>query len=165
MSHLSDLENVLSMPQQKNKRSVLLTVDGGPDWTTTSLINIDFFYSFWRKKEQTLLTITSYAPGFSAYNSVEHLWSPVSKKFTSAKANPCAEGDEVPPVQLSDATDEEIVSKEHKVFDRITNETCEYYLKNFTFNGRDMLVQQIPCNFVGVYFGEKAQVKVFTCSS
>ena len=160
-SHLSDLENVLSMPQHKNKSSVLLTVDGGPDWTTTSLINIYFFYSFWRKKELTLLTITSYAPGFSAYNSVEHLWPLVSKKFISAKANPCMEGDEVPPVQLSDATVEQIVSKEYEVFDRITNEICDYYLKKFTFNGRDVLVQQFPCNFVGVYFGEKGLVEEF----
>ena len=91
VGHLSDLETVLSMSQHLGKSSVLLTVDGGPNWSTTSLINIYFYHSFWRKKELTLLTVTSYAPGFSAYNSIEHLWSPVSKRFTSAKANPCAE--------------------------------------------------------------------------
>ena len=42
--------------------------------------------------------IVFYAAGFSAYNSIEHLWAPISRRLSGAKANPCAEGDDVPPI-------------------------------------------------------------------
>ena len=113
-----------------------LTVDGGPDWSTASFTNIYFYHSYWRKKELTLLTVTSYAPGFSAYNSIEHLWSPVSKRFTSVKANPCDEGDDVPPVMMPGISDDQLISKEHEVFDRITDVVCQNYLKDLKFNNR-----------------------------
>ena len=128
VGHLSDLETVLCMSQHLGESSVLLTVDGGPDWPTTSLTNIYFYHSFWRQKELTLLTVTSYAPGFSAYNRIEQLWSPVSKRFTSAKANPCAECDDVPPIMVPGISDDQLISKENEVFDRITDEVCQNYL-------------------------------------
>ena len=51
----------------------MLIVDEGPDWATTSLNNIYFYYRFWRENDLDMLTVTSYAAGFSAYNSIEHL--------------------------------------------------------------------------------------------
>ena len=138
VSHISDLEDILTMPQHEEKISVLLTVDGGPDWSTALLVNIYFYYGFWRKENLSLLTVTSYVPAFSAYNSIEHLWAPVSKRFTSAKA-------ELLPVLMPKMPMEELIAKEHEVFDRATNEICDYYLKNFRYDGNEISIRRIPC--------------------
>ena len=150
------------MPQHEKKRSVLLTVDGCPDWSTTSLVNIYFYYKFWRKEKLSLLTVTSYAPAFSAYYSIEHLWSSVSKRFTSAKADPYAQGDELLPVIMPKMPKEELIAKEHEVFDRATNEICDYYLKNFRFDGNDVSIRRIPCCLLeDDKFGDKKFVTAY----
>ena len=49
--------------------------------------------------------------------------TPISRRLSGVKANPCAEGDDVPPYKLSkeETTDEKIIlEKEFNVFDRIT---------------------------------------------
>ena len=40
---------------------------------------------------------------------------------------------------------EELIAKEHEVFDRATNEICNYFLKNFRFDGNEVSIQRIPC--------------------
>ena len=92
---------------------------------------------YWHNEELDLLIVTSYATGFFDYNSIEDLWSPVSKKLTGVKANPCAEGDSVASALLSGVTKEEVEKEKEKkieVFDRITDELTSIYLNDFTCN-------------------------------
>ena len=133
------------MHQKNGKNSLMLILDVGPDWATTSLKNIYFYYRFWRENDLDMLTATSYVAGCSAYNSIEHLWAPISRRLSGVKANPCAEGDDVPPYKLSkETTDEkEILEKECNVFDRITKEIKNDYLGNVTFNEFPLAVHSI----------------------
>ena len=89
------------------------------------------------------------------------------RPYFSVKANPCAEGDDVPPASLpNDVSVEERISKEHQVFDRITNEICNGYLTNFKFHDREAIVKRIPCNLVeNKAFGDKELVEKFLKSS
>ena len=121
--------------RRNDKRNcVLLTVDGVPDWSANSYKNIFSFCKYWREEDWDLLTVTSYALGFSTYNSTEHLWAPVSKKLTGVKGNPWADDDDVAPVLLPKLTKEEIEKKEIEVFDGITEELKSVYLKDFTYD-------------------------------
>ena len=118
-AHLHDLLALIQCRRGDKRNCILLTVDGGSDWSTTSYKNIFCFYRYWRKEDLDLLTVTSYAAGFSAYNSIENLWAPVSKKLTGVKGNPCAD---VAPSLLPKLTKEEIEEKEIEVFNQITEE-------------------------------------------
>ena len=107
--------------------------------------NIFCFYKYWQKDNFDLLTVTSEAAGFSAYNSIEHLWALVSKKLTGVKGNPCADGDDVAPALLPKSTKEEILKKEIEVFDRIREELISIYLKDFTYDDFPVHVENIEC--------------------
>ena len=110
-AHLHDLSALIQGRRNDKLNCVLLTVDSGHDWSTTSYKNIFCFYKYWRKEDLDLFTVTSYTAGFSTYNSIENLWSPVSKKLADVKSNPCADGDGVAPALLPKLTKEKIVKK------------------------------------------------------
>ena len=110
-AHLHDLSALIQGRRNDKLNCVLLTVDGGHDWSTTSYKNIFCFYKYWRKEDLDLFTVTSYTAGFSTYNRIENLWSPVSKKVADVKSNPCADGDDVAPALLPKLTKEKIVKK------------------------------------------------------
>ena len=105
---LHDLSALIQCRCNDKRNCVLLTVDDSPNWSTTSYKNIFCLYKYWRKEDLDLLTVTSYAAGCAAYNSIEHLWAPISKKLTDVKGNPCADGDDVAPAFLPKLTKEEI---------------------------------------------------------
>ena len=146
VAHIGDLEPLVNTRRNEKRNCVLLMVDGGPDWSTSSYKNIYCFYRWWRAQEFDLLSVTSYTAGFSAYNSIEHLWSPVSKRFTGVKANYCANGDSVAPALLTGTSNEEKEAKEHEVFDRITKEIQDDYLKELTFNNNPIMVERVACD-------------------
>ena len=80
-AHIDDLQPIVEAGVKKGKTVVILTVDGGPDWSTNSLVNALFYMRFWRDNNLDVLVATSFAARFSAFNPIEHLWSPLSKKL------------------------------------------------------------------------------------
>ena len=116
-AHLHDLSALIQCTRNDKQNCVLLTVDGGCDWSTTSYKNIFCFYKYWRKEDLDLLTVTSYDAGFATYNSIEHLWTPVSKQLAGVKDNTCADGGDVARALLPKLTKEEIEKKEIEMFD------------------------------------------------
>ena len=56
---------------------------------------------------------------------------------------------------VPDISDDQLISKEHEVIDRITVEVCQNYLKDLKFNNKELLVQTIPCDAnEDIKFGE-----------
>ena len=82
---------------------------------------------------------------FSTYNSIKHLWAPVSKKLTGVKGRPWANGDDIAPTLLPMLTKEEIEKKEIEVFDRISEELKSVYLKDFPYDDFPVHVENIEC--------------------
>lgn len=119
-----------------NGKSVVISiVDGGPDWSTASLLNAFFYMRLWRDCDLDLLIITSFAARYSAYNPIEHLWSPLSKKLSSVRLSAVDDGDQQPPCRTSGLSDTERREKEARVFNRAITDICEGYWKDVTFDG------------------------------
>ena len=57
----------------------------------------------------------SYAANYSAYNDIEHLLSPMSKKLSSVILPSILEGDDKEPIKQTDLTNEEGQKKEMQV--------------------------------------------------
>ena len=80
-THLHDLKPLVNAVVQEDKTVVTIIADGGPDWSTKSLLNALYFMRLWQECNLDLLCICSYAARFSAYNPIEHLWAPMSKSY------------------------------------------------------------------------------------
>ena len=119
----------------EQRTAVTLLVDGGPDWSTSSLLNCLFFYRLWRDVGLDVLIVCSYAARCLSYNPIEHLWAPLSKHLSGVQFSAVASGDRKPPCQLSGITAQERKQKEAIVFDNTINELCSVHWANATFDG------------------------------
>ena len=104
--HANDMLPQLKAVVEEGRTAVVIIVDGGPDWSPGSLLNNLFFFCLWRDAGLDILVVCSYAARFSAYNPIEHLWSP-SKKLCGVQFSSKASGDTKPPSQMSGLTTEE----------------------------------------------------------
>ncbi|KAJ8029124.1 hypothetical protein HOLleu_28451 [Holothuria leucospilota] len=118
-THINDLVPLLHDQVGKDKTMCLLIVDGGPDWNQRSWSVILYMARLFKLCNLDFLCSTSYAPGHSAYNPIEHLWSPLSKTLTGITFPDRLPG-ETPPSQqtnLSAVEKKAKEAKEAKVFD------------------------------------------------
>ena len=127
---------------KEGRTAITLIVDGGPDWSTALLLNTMFFFRLWRDAD---LNVCSYAARYSAYNPIEHLWSPLSKKLSGVQFSSKAIGDTKPPCQLPGLTAEERSLKEAEVFDTAINDLCSVHWADITFDGYPCHPQHIKC--------------------
>ncbi len=105
-SHANDLLPILECQVAAGKAVASMKVDNGPDWSLSSLSNLLYFMRMWRDSKLDILLLMSNAAQFSAYNNIEHLWSPVSNKLTGLVLPAVLEGDDKAPSNLKIPTDE-----------------------------------------------------------
>ena len=137
-NHVNDMIGILRSQVADGKGIAFLKVDNGSDWNLLSLVNEIFFSRLWRDSKLDLLVILSYAAKWSAYNNVEHLWSPMSRYLANVILRAILEQDDKPPCQQSGLSSEELREKEAKVFDQAMKEICETYWKDVTFNDAEV---------------------------
>ena len=80
-----------------------------------------------RRPKLDLLIVTSFAPGYSVYNMIEHLWAPLSRSLIGVKGNPIADGDDRPPAYMTNISTRERTQKEIEVFDREMRKVKQYW--------------------------------------
>ena len=75
VTHISDLFEMLTQPES-DKPGLFLMSDGGPDFNPTSVVNILYLYRLFKLLNLDILAAFTYAARYSAFNCIEHLWSP-----------------------------------------------------------------------------------------
>ena len=116
------------------KTVAFIKVDNGSDWNIRSVVNSLYLCRFWRDSGQDILVVVSYAAKYSAYNQIEHLWSPMSKKLSSVILPSVLKGEDSPPYLQSDLSKDELKLKEAAVFDNAMMLIKDVYWKNAMFN-------------------------------
>ena len=134
-THMHDLKPVVEAVVSEGRTVITLIVDGGPDWSTNSLLNAMSFLRLWKSCNLDILCVTSFAARYSAYNPIEHLWSVLSKKLASVKLSAVADGDAKAPYYLSGITEEQKKAKEAEVFDRAITEISDVHWNKTVFDG------------------------------
>ncbi|XP_041466647.1 uncharacterized protein LOC121417130 [Lytechinus variegatus] len=76
-SHLNDLTTLM----REDKRMLLLLVDGSPDFSPNHATNIFHYGRFFKDSRLDALIVTTYCPGDSAYNPIEHVLGPMYPIF------------------------------------------------------------------------------------
>lgn len=130
----------------EGKRVVTLIIDGGPDWSASSLLNALYFMRLWKACSLDMLCITSFAARYSAYNPIEHLWSVLSKKLESVQLFAIATSDDKAPYYISGITDEQRKAKESQVFDGAIEEITDVHWNNAVFDGFPIIPVPVKCN-------------------
>ncbi|PIK44704.1 hypothetical protein BSL78_18455 [Apostichopus japonicus] len=115
-THVNDLVPLLMRKVSEGKTVTILIVDGGPDWNPRSCAVLFYLARLFKYCNLDLLCSTSYAPGQSAYNPIEHLWAPLSKKLTSAILPDHLEG-ELPLPGKQNISAQERTAKDQEVLD------------------------------------------------
>ena len=77
----------------------------------------------------------TYPACYSAFNPIEHCWSPASDKLASVVLSPVLDDDTVAPVLQSGLDRETLEEKEKIVFDQAINATCHQHWNGLTFDG------------------------------
>ena len=67
----------------------------------TSYVNIFYLGRLWRDINLTKLTGIIYPAGRSAYNPIEHTWSPLSNRLTTVILPATLDGEDLPPCKQS----------------------------------------------------------------
>ena len=118
MTHVNDLIPVLSGQVKDGNSIAFIKMDNGSDWDLYSLVNSIYFCGLWKAAGLDILGIVSYCAKFSAYNNIEHLWSPMSKCLSSVILPSILDGDETEPHKQRDLSPDEIREKEANIFDQ-----------------------------------------------
>lgn len=114
-THANDILPMLLAQVADGKGIAFIKVDNGPDWNLLNVVNELYFCRLWRDSGLDLLGIVSYSAKFSAYNNIEHLWSPMSRKLASVILPSVLEGDDEPPCKQSHLSESERKEKEAMV--------------------------------------------------
>ena len=144
-THVNDLLPIAQNMALEGRSALTLLVDGGPDWNTGSLLNTLSFFRLWRDADLDMLVVCSYAAKYSAYNPIEHMWSPLSKKLSGVRFSSKAGDDEKPPCQLSGLTADEKRLKEAEVFDAAIADLCSTHWKDATFDNFECSPVPVSC--------------------
>ena len=125
---------------KKTSEKSFLTIfgDNGPDMSPESYKKIFYFGRLWRDIDLTKLTAITYSSGRSAFNPIEHAWSPVSNKLTGVALPATLKGEELPLNKQSGLTKEEFERKSTEMLVNASEMLAEYW-NNVSYNDHAVL--------------------------
>ncbi|XP_038060450.1 uncharacterized protein LOC119741815 [Patiria miniata] len=142
-AHANDLMGFSTELKDDGKTIVVLIVDGGPDYNVNHETKEVYYSRIFKQLNLDGMIITSYCPGFSRRNPIEHVWSPLTRLLTSVYLDDTLPGENKPPCHQTELSAGERKQKEYKVFDKAMDNLAGYW-ENATFAGHPVKVQNIP---------------------
>ena len=143
-SHMNDILPLLAAQVKDGKGVAFVKVDNGSDWNISYLVNQLYFFRVWRELGLDILGFISYAAKYSAYNNIEHLWSPLSKALSGVILPSVLEGENEIPCKQSLAPSV-LEEKEKSVFDQAMQLVVSEYWKDLSFNNSEVRTDFKSC--------------------
>ena len=141
-THANDLYEILK--EESKEAAYIILCDGGADFSPKNVVNRLFYYRLFKELNYDTLSVSTYAARYSAYNAIEHAWSPLSNLLAGVVFSPMMERDSKPPCQQSTLTLDQLREKEFSVFDKALSDLHSYW-KDFEFDGNPVKIEQIKC--------------------
>ncbi|KAJ8035130.1 Kielin/chordin-like protein [Holothuria leucospilota] len=138
--HANNLVRVLSDRTSNGKSMLLLITDGGPDWSVKSWTVLLYLQRVFKRLDLDFLCLSNYAPGQSAFNPIEHAWSPLSRKLSGVTFGAVLEGESVPPCAQNSISEKVRDEKERKLFTRVLHDLDKYW-NGMRFDGYEVKSQ------------------------
>ena len=156
-THINNLHNIL---KEGKKAACIILSDGGPDYSPSNVVNSLFYFRLFQELNFDLLSVSTYAARYSAYNPIEHAWSPLSNLLAGVVFSPKLEGNSKPPCDQRNLSASEIKEKEYAVFDKAISDLAHCW-ENAEFNGYPVRVKAIICGEDKLKWGNYSTVKDF----
>ena len=77
---------IYAMLKEDNAAAIMFATNGGPEFSSNSILNAIFYYHFSKKKNFDIISASTYVARYSAFKPIEHLWSPLSNRLSSLKS-------------------------------------------------------------------------------
>ena len=139
----------------------MIMSDGGPDFTPISVLNALYFYRLFKLLKLDILSVFSYAARYSAFNCIEHLWSPLSNKLAGVQFSPTLEGESKPPAHQGGLSKEELFNKEKKVFDKAILSIANDHWQGAKFDTFPVISHPVLCGEDNILYDDYDTVKAF----
>ena len=107
------------------------------------------------------LYVFTYAARYSAFNYIEHLWSPLSNKLTRVVFTNKIKGEKAAPINQSRLSKQEQATKEKQIFDDAMLSIERGHWHNVTFDGSKVHVKTVKCGEDELLFTDYERVKEF----
>ncbi|XP_038064523.1 uncharacterized protein LOC119734949 [Patiria miniata] len=133
-SHCNDLFPLI---QRSKKTCITILADGGADFNVNHLTNEWFLMHLFKDLDLDMLLGTTFCPGFSARNPIEHVWGVLTSAATSIYLPDRLPG-ELPPT-LQHLTGNALRQKEGQVFDAALT-TLEGYWSDVRYSNVPIVV-------------------------
>ena len=134
--------------------------DNGPDMDPDGYVNLVYWGRLWRDTNLTRMVCVTYPAGQSAYNPIEHCWSPLSNALTGVTLPAVLPGEVKPPHKQSGLTADEKTQKEIKMLDKAA-EILSGCWNNLTYDGNAVLPIPIPSVGDGGCYNDHDDVEAF----
>ncbi|XP_077867443.1 uncharacterized protein LOC144356671 [Saccoglossus kowalevskii] len=143
IAHVTDLTDVM---KNRDEPVLICVLDGGSDFNVNHSTNMMYYMRLWRDLNLDCLILTSYCPGYSAYNMIERGWSTLSKKLAGVVLPDKLPGDSTSPHQQR-LPDSERKKKEVQVFNNAM-ECLQNYWSNVKHGSYPVTPQYESCDGV-----------------
>ena len=151
MSHSNDLMDCLPpVVDASKKKAVVMVVDNGPDWCRHSFKTVLAKGRVWEYMDLDHLLLTSYAPGDSKLNPIEHAWAAITRWCSRLVLHNSLEGESRCP-HKQNISQEQKDEKNKEVFSVALNK-LESVLNGREFDGHAITVK--------TFNAEKTHVKM-----
>ena len=163
-THVKDLCQILKTRiETTGQNSYMFISDGGPDFNPSSVLNQLFLYRLFKKLDLDLLAVFTYAARYSAFNPIEHLWSPLSKQLSGVIFDPVVPGENKSPINQSNLTKEQLVQKESIVFNKAMRELKAFW-NGSKFDDHLINIEIVETNSDMLLFDDYEKVQKFLAS-
>ena len=160
-THITDFHEVLKTDMENSSHnSFVLLSDGGPDFSPSLVLNHLLLFRLFKKLHLDMLSVSTYAARYSAFNPIEHLWSVMGNKPSGVVFSPTLEGESKPPLQQTNLLPPELVPKEKQVFDVAMNKLKNYW-KEVKFDDFDVTTRVVLTNEDELLYDDHDNVKKF----
>ncbi|XP_070555394.1 uncharacterized protein [Ptychodera flava] len=143
IAHITDIS---LLHHQSPSPIVTAVLDGGSDFNVNFITNMFYYARLWRNLSLDALILTSFCPGYSAYNMIERGWATLAKKLAGVILSDKMPGESQSPfAQRNTLNAEERRSKEAQVFNDAMTALNSYW-NNVKHNGFPVLSTSEECD-------------------
>ena len=107
-------------------------------------MNSLFYYRLFKELDYDIISVSTYAAKYSAYNPIEHAWSPLSNMLAGVIFSPKMEGDSKTPCEQSKLSKIQLQEKEFSVFNKVISE-LKGYCKDAKFDSYPVAIDTVKC--------------------
>ena len=97
----------------------------------------------WKRTCLDVVIVMTYAPGQSKYNPIERQWAPRSRDLSGLILSACVPGEDKPPTQQANLTEEQKTQKQKAVHREAIVQLCSIWNQR-TYDGYKVTALAIP---------------------